>query len=376
MVNNVDVAIIGAGFGGLAAAKSAAELGAKVVVFESGEKYDGSCCAGGLPSFGLERMGIPPSDEYILNTINKIEIVMPTNKVVALELKHMKGVIIDKTRLTEILGELATQSGAEVRFNALVQKYNPETGMLHVTDDVCSYPVTAKVIIDASGCNTHLAVDAGLVPRMAKEDVCLCAQYLVEHGTIPATTMRMWVDQSESPGGYFWMFPQKAGVARVGVGVCDHKVNPKKILDEFIADLFPDCTKSNYIAATIPLAMPLAEIVHERVLFVGDRANAVFAISGAGNMTAFRTGQIAGEVAGRFIKEKCESTGYLTEYERLVKKELYKKLVNSYKFKKKLMDGGNKYVKRLYRLVRPFLGLHRIAPKWVEMKAMKNFRYS
>ncbi len=371
-IDKIDVAIIGAGFAGLSAGIHAAQAGVKAVVFESEDKLNGDCCAGGLPDFGLARMGFSADSDFVVNKVNRIELVL-SNSVVALDLKHISGLIIDKTMLTVRLASLCEKADVPVLLGSKVTGYNHESGLITVEDELGENNFQADVIIDASGCDTKMARDAGLVKRLDKKDVCLCAQYLIKQPSIDKNIMKMWCSQELAPAGYIWSFPTGKGQSRVGMGVCDHKTNPKKIIEDFIADEFPDAELLKYVGATIPLAPPMENIVFDKVMLVGDRANQVFALTGAGNMLAYDCGAIAGKVAGRYLNDKLPN---LLQYEKECKKRFYRKLLNSYNIKEKIRLGGNDAVEDLYRKVRPLFLLHRLFPRWVERSAWKHARYS
>lgn len=362
-----NIAIIGSGIGGLSAAIHASKKCDEVVVLERGSQVDGSECAGGLASTVMDMMQIEPNDKCIVNKFSKVNIHLPNGKILDIRMKTIEGLVIDKTRLLQKYVDIAERNGAEIMFNSKVMKYDNEC--IYTKDE----KIRTRVIIDASGFNTRMAIGMGLVPKLVSKDIGIAAQYLIEHDNINKDCMELYLGGKMAPMGYAWVFPTDDCVGRVGLGViAESGRNPKKLLNRFIDSKYPGCNKSNYIGAPMPLAKPLDKLVYKNIMLVGDCAHAMLAATGAGNAFAYATGMWAGEYASYYI----HGEGSLSEYDDIIRMQLYKKLNRSYKLKERVWRGGDKTLIRLFRVIRPVFWLHRLLPGTIEKYGLRNWRWS
>lgn len=342
----MDVSILGGGPSGLMAAYFSAKNGAETVLFEKKDKIQDNGCAGGLNDKILKRLNIPEGD-WILNRVNDIEMNLDWDKRYFIRLKNHMALIINKTRFLEWLAYKAEEKGAEINLGTEVTNINK---------------IDSKVIIDARGINTA---------ELEKHDIAVCAQYIIKDPKIE-NIIKLWIGWKVAPAGYGWLFPLNDGIARIGIGTCGGAVHPKHYLNLLLNKEYPDARILSRGGGMVPLAKPLDNFVNGNILYVGDRANLCVPVSGAGNISALRSGMLAGITAAMYIKGEIPD---LSVYDTTIKKQFVKKLNWSYKLKENITTSTG-YLNHFFNKIKPILWLHEhVCPGLIERFCLKNMRF-
>jgi len=224
MSEHVDIAIIGGGPAGAAAAIRAARGGARVALFEKGEHGRDKICGDGLTPravAALDELKIPLDDAHLVDGLRMIagarERELPWSDGGRFP---AHGAVWPRRRLDAALVGAAADAGADVRFGVTAL---PEldgdgaVGGVRIGSDV----ISADLVVVAAGAPGEVARMLGAErdhdepyglairtyvesPRHADRLIEACLTVKDEHGT--------WIP------GYGWMFPCGDGTVNIGVG--------------------------------------------------------------------------------------------------------------------------------------------------------------
>ena len=305
----VDVVVVGAGPGGIAAAITASALGASVVCVDKAEFPRDKTCGDGLTTGALRRLeslGLTRAELLGVGvaSIREAVLVSPSGRRVTLPLPDDDGlhaVVAARRDLDAALVGLARRLGVDVREQCAVEK------VATTTDDV--------EIVLAGGASLHarhvIAADGHWSPiRRALEPDAprdLGEWHAVRQYFADVDDDRLWVlFERDLLPGYAWIFPLPGGGANVGYGVL--RADGRSGRD--LKDLWPELLARPTLRAVLgPRARPTepvrawpiptrydpARLARGRVLFVGDAAGVVDPMTGEGVAQALETGALAAE---------------------------------------------------------------------------------
>ena len=317
--------IIGAGPAGISAARSAAELGADVLVVEKEAELGTKPCGEGVLKGVFRELGIEPREEFIRNELKGAYIYGPEGavlRVLADEVTYEKfrgkggGYIINKKAFLEFLMREAVELGAELWTRARAVGFEVEGGRpraVVIEREGRVEKVSCEVVI---GCDGYWSITARKLFGLGPQEVIPCLQYVMEGCSIEEPDMaEAYVGRRWAPLGYLWVFPRGPDSANVGLGVRGCPAKP--YLDKFIKEkgAFRGARLVEAKAALVPIGGLREKLVMDGAMLCGDAAGQVVPITGEGIHPAMTAGLIAGEVAARAVEEGDVSAGRLAEYE-------------------------------------------------------------
>ena len=113
-----DIIVVGAGPAGSLTARIAAEHGANVLIIEEHEQAGTPVyCAEALGMSGFIESGLEPVEPLIAQKINKVKVIAPNGKIVAITHKEIKGYILNREHYDKALADKAEEAGAEMMNN-------------------------------------------------------------------------------------------------------------------------------------------------------------------------------------------------------------------------------------------------------------------
>jgi geranylgeranyl reductase family protein len=290
-----DVAIVGAGPGGLSAAHAAASAGARTIVLERAEHPRYKTCGGGLIGTSLaiatRRVTVPARD--IVNAITFTD-----NGRRSFTRRAAGNPVLTMVRRDDFDNawyEAALSAGAVVRQNSQVRAIDQDDGRATVTLADGSV-IAAKVVIGADG-------SAGISSRYVgvtfeQQDLGLEVEIVATDADRATWRGRAQLDWGPEPGSYGWVFP-KDDELTVGVIMAKGKgAETKEYLTRLLAQQgLADREVRRDSGHLTRCRTPDAPLRRGRVLVVGDAAGLLEPWTREGISYALRSGAWAGEVA-------------------------------------------------------------------------------
>jgi geranylgeranyl reductase family protein len=307
-----DLAVVGCGPAGAAAAISAARAGLRVVVVDRAVFPRDKCCGDGLTTGALRRLehlGFDPATVPSWQPASAARVSTPDGRQATFELPSDAATWAATARRVDLdaaLVEVARRAGAVVHEGrSVVGARTGADGRTVELDLADGETVRAWYAIGADGMWSPLrkllgAGDAGYLGEWHA-----ARQYL--HGAGPAARdVWVWFEKDLRPG-YVWSFPLPDGGVNVGFGVRRGAAATKagsmraqweEILarPHIAAVLGPDVVAEGPIKTwPIPARVGRARLaaLDGRVLFVGDAARAPDCMTGEGIAQALETGELA-----------------------------------------------------------------------------------
>jgi electron-transferring-flavoprotein dehydrogenase len=360
-MESVDVAIVGGGPAGSSAARAAAAEGADALVVEKGvprADREGlgpdSTDAAGMLDYWLEIMGLEAGDfpdDVILSPLDGAEFIGPNDKMtlestgIDASYEHF-GFAFHRARLDDWLRERAEDAGATYRVGTSVNRVETDTdsGYTHTVELADGEAVQADALVLADGPQRTITTDAlgQFMPENRSVGEVLDpseANHIAyqEHRRIPEELfepgyLKFWWGVMPGHTAYPWIFPNDDNVARVGltmpIGVDLDDVDSRDeyallrpeddqvpsgavYLRRLLEREYPDYdiedfplvedrgkrggTEAYPISSTRPIESP----VGANVAVVGGAMGATSAFHEGGDHVAYRTGEIAGKLAGQ-----------------------------------------------------------------------------
>ena len=315
MVTKWDVAVVGAGPGGLAAAHAAASAGARTIVLERAEHPRYKTCGGGLIGASLAvanpRIAVPARDQVGAITFTHRGRRSFTRRSEPRPVLTM----VRRDDFDFAWYQAAVAAGAEVRQRAQVRAIDQdaESATVTLTD---GETITARTVIGAEGSAAISSRHVGVT--FDQQDLGLEVEVAATEADRAAYRGRVLLDWGPVPGSYGWVFPKDDELT---VGVIMEKGRggeTKQYLADFLTQLGLDGRRvlrdSGHLTRCRREDAPLRK---GRVLVVGDAAGLLEPWTREGISYALRSGTWAGEVAAR-----AQTPAELAAYDKLVQDEL------------------------------------------------------
>ena len=291
-----DVAVVGAGPAGLAAASAAAATGARTVVLERAEHPRYKTCGGGLIGASLTavdgQIALPARDH-----IRSATFTLRGGREFTREEREPFLAMVLREEFDDALLRRALAQGAALRQRAPVRAIDQTTD--HASARLADgSAVTAKVIIGADGSSGVSARHVGV--RFAQVDLGLELEIAVPPPVERQWAGRILLDWGEIPVSYGWVFPKGD---RLTVGVIAGRGNgdgTRAYLREFTERLklgsFEVLRDSGHLTRCRADDSALRS---GRVLVAGDAAGLLEPWTREGISFALRSGALAGECAAK-----------------------------------------------------------------------------
>ena len=322
----VDVAVIGAGPGGSAAAIRLGEMGVDVALVDRAVFPRQKVCGDGLTPraiWVLEDLGVWTSlRPHAVGVTNLAILDMIEGSQHWGRLPHQvairprSGAVVPRSVLDECLRVRAVSAGARFVSGAMTEVAAERGARIRISGSGPEGPLTivSRGVVVADGadgaigrrCRRTGSATSGVAVR----------QYWQMGELAPAFHVCAPLREGGQPvAGYGWVFPLQNGIANVGVGLVSSPLSRRRVKDIFAAftrylrDAVPEWHNAHALG---PLSGGLLRsgFAHdpgsiEGVLLVGDAVGAINPFTGEGIAQAMETGQIAADALLAHLGDPC-----------------------------------------------------------------------
>lgn len=278
---SIDVAVVGAGFAGLACARTAAARGLRTVVFERKPDPGASPHTTGLLVKEVaDAWEIP---RRLTRKIHGVRLYAPSLRSIDLERPGYYFLATDTPALLRWLADEARSAGADLRTGV---EWTGSPG--------------ARFLVGADGARSRVARAFGLGGNR-RFLVGVEAEFEGVRGVDP-DRLHCFLDSRLAPGYLAWVVP---GVGSTQVGLaCGHPLRPR--LGAFLAKVrglfdFGSARQVGARGGLVPVGGPVRPFASERAVLVGDAAGLVSPLTAGGIQTALESGRRAAQAISDFL---------------------------------------------------------------------------
>jgi menaquinone-9 beta-reductase len=313
-VLSTEVAVVGAGPAGTAAAISLTRAGHDVTMVDKATFPRDKICGDGLTTGALrllEGLGLRPEAVASWQRVDDVVVRSPSGHEATFPMPRDRGTYAAVTRRTDLdaaLVDLARASGVKVLDGHAC------TGVTEADDAVTvevegEGPLRARWLVAADGMWSPVRKALGLATPGYRGEWHAFRQYFTGVAPRAQRELFVWFEADLLPG-YAWSFPLPGGVANVGFGIQrGGKVGriqemgalwPEILARPHIREVLGEgaTAESAHRAWPIPARVDEAVLTGRRTLIVGDAAAATDVLTGEGIGQALLTGVLAAEAIG------------------------------------------------------------------------------
>jgi geranylgeranyl reductase family protein len=318
-----DVAVVGAGPAGVAAAITLVRAGHSVQVFDKATFPRDKTCGDGLTTLALrelEQLGFDPTTVPDWCPVGDIVLRSPAGRVIRLELPSdgQFAATAPRHQFDAALVALARAAGVSVHEGWAFHGFTGGQTPVFVKDTK-QVEVDASWIVAADGMWSPVRKATGTSIDGYRGEWHAFRQYIGDVTGPAASELIVWFEPDLLPG-YAWSFPLPEGRVNFGFGVLRERGRSVQDMGALWRDLLARphiadalgagfAPEGRHAAWPIPARVDDIALSSGRVLFVGDAAAASDVMTGEGIGQALESGRLAGEaiIAGGDVARSYEA---------------------------------------------------------------------
>lgn len=290
-----DITIIGAGFAGLACARTSARQGMKTVVLERKP-----CPGANMRTTGIlvkEAADLLKLPAHLGRGINGVRLYSPGGKWIDLSSPGYSFVATDTPGMMRWLAARAESAGAELRLSQNISRFHRDHEQVVLPDA----GLRTRFLVGCDGARSNVARAFGL---SRNQNYLMGAEIEYEgiHG-LDQDKLHVFLDSKLAPGYIGWIVPG-LGISQMGIAVRKpHKPNlaafeakMKKLFD------FSQARVIGRRGGLIPCGGVLKHWQSNRVMLLGDAAGMVSPLTAGGIYPSLELGAKAGQTISRYLK--------------------------------------------------------------------------
>ena len=317
-MDQYDVAVVGAGPAGSAAALAARRAGASVVLLDRAAFPRDKPCGDGIAPHALDvlaALGVPDAAAGYA-PVPRLRLVSPAGAVVARRLAR-PAYTIPRRVFDHRLVAAAVSSGAVLRRHT-VRRVTVEPD--RVTLDGA---VAARTVVGADGAGSVIRRALG---QAGNPDGHLALAIRGYGPAAPGEPEQRIVTAAAQWPAYAWTFPIGDGRANVGYGeiLRGRPLTRAHLLDR-LAALLPDldpAAVTDLRAHLLPLSTHRPAVGQGRLLLAGDALSLINPFTGEGIFYAVLSGALAGAAAARAVRDGAAAARYAAAFKRRLGRHL------------------------------------------------------
>ena len=319
---NWDVIVVGAGPGGLIAARQCAKKGLKTICIDRKQEIGTPVrCGEGLGTVWMKFADLEYDPSWCIQHMQGAVVYGPTGTKMVIPTEN-DGYIVERKIMEKKLAYQAIVQGAKFMLKSLVIdviKEGDKTVGIKVETPEGNFDIKAKMIIAADGVDSQTAKFAGINTAIPVAEVESGFEYEMENCVFDhSDKLHIFVGNEIAPRGYVWIFPKSKTAANVGIGIKgDHEKTAKYFLDKWIAEnpeMFKNSSIVDVKGGCCPVGRPLKKLCYDGLILVGDAGQMVNAMHGGGMGTAMESAMLAADVTEKAIKENNFAADFLNEH--------------------------------------------------------------
>ena len=316
-----DVIVIGAGPGGLIAARQAAKKGLKTLCIDRKQEIGTPVrCGEGLGSVWMKFADLEYDPSWCVNEMKGAVIYGPKKAKKVIETEN-NGYIVERKIMEKKIAYQAIKAGAKIMLKTqvydVIKEGNKAAGV-KVQTQTGKYDIKGKILIAADGVDSQTAKYYGINTFNPITEVDSGYEYEMENCKFEhPDKIHIFVGNEIAPRGYVWIFPKSKTAANVGIGITgNHDKTAKYYLDKWIEEhpeMFSEASIVDIKGGCCPVGRPIEKIAYDGLLIVGDAAHMVNAIHGGGMGTSMEAAMMAADAAEKAIKENNFTADFLNK---------------------------------------------------------------
>ncbi len=355
MLSRYDVAVVGAGPGGSAAASLLARAGLRVALLDKAHFPRDKTCGDALSPRAihvLQQLGLGPQVEGLGYHIEGVTFVAPQGRQVRAPLSPHPSypdhaLVLRRIELDDLIRQHAIEEGAEFLGGARVQHVETHQASAEIsfTRNGRQERLQARMAVIAVGASLPLLQKMELLPRRVTFSYAARAYYEGVRGLDRDIQIRF--DGVPLPG-YGWIFPLAPGTANVGAGFYRRSRRTPRTaagaLTAFlehapVAAMFADARRQGAVKG-FPLRTDFhrSPVRGRRTLLVGEAAGMVNPFTGEGVDYALESGSLAAECLRACFETGDFSERALATYERKLRARFQRFFVLTHRLRQVYMN--------------------------------------